>query len=304
MGTRDMVKELEGIRKSMFFFNVFPIVVGVFVLITYAIPLQVRRDPSAPGVTFQVIAFTGVAFAMFRTRVSKLKDKHRELYKNEFTNAVLSTIIDNAWYEWNRGFTDIEVGTFGIIKMGNMYYSEDYLSGSYKGVKVRQADVIIHNEECTDEECTEEDCRVTKYFDGRIFEFIANDISVQNVKVFSRGYNSWLSIGDIRVDIDNLLFNDYFDVFSLEPSEAIEILTNEMIEHLLILQNKYKSIGIRFGEGKVIVAINGINAFNGDYYTKISYDEECALMKQEVQVIIDLIEGLGLIKKEAIHEEG
>ncbi len=222
--------------------------------------------------------------------IEKLKDKQMRQY-----DILLSDMIDYPHYESERGFKDIEVGTFGIIKLGNIFYSNNYFQCIYKGVSARQADVIIHKEDI--EYNLGE---VTKYFEGRIFEFRSDKINVQNVKVFSKGYESWLNVNDDRVDVDNLLFNDNFDVFSPEPSEASKLLTNELIEHLLILQNRNRSIGFRFGEGKVIVAINGTRPFNMEPTDKVLCDRELAILQEEVQIIIDLIEGLGLVGVDSV----
>ena len=126
-------------------------------------------------------------------------------------------------------------------------------------------------------------------------EFTIDKITANNVKVFSKGYDSRLDIKDSRVDIDNLFFNDNFDVFAPEPSEAQELLTNEMIEHLLILQNRNRSIGVRFDERLVYVAINGARPFEVASMDDVSYEEKIAVMKAEIQIAIDLIEGLGLV---------
>lgn len=284
MDTKEIIRKLKNIRIKIWAYRLMLVFIGVFYLVYVVASDWFREDERLTIFVYCMIVLTGPAVAIGVSRAGQLKKKSKELY-----NDLLSSKIDYAYYEQDRGFTDLEVGTFGIIKIGNIYYSNNYFQGHYKGVGVRQADVIIHNETYIDEKS-----RITKYFDGRIFEFRTDKITAQNIKVFSRGYESWLNISDRRVDVDDLFFNDNFDVFSADPSEAQEILTPKMIEHLLILQNQNRSIGFRFGEGKVFVAINGTRPFDVYGIDKIMYDKDFVIAKEGIQIIIDLIEGLGI----------
>ncbi|MBQ9936590.1 MAG: DUF3137 domain-containing protein [Lachnospiraceae bacterium] len=293
MDNREVIGKLKGIRMNILGYRIALLFVGLFYLIYFFLPERVMEDERMTILTYVMIIITGPVVAIGVSGATKLKGKSKELY-----NDLLSSMIEYAYYEQDRGFTDIEVGTFGIIKIGNIYYSNNYFQGHYKGVGVRQADVIIQKETYIDEKSS-----ITKYFDGRIFEFTTDKITAQNVKVFSRGYESWLNINDRRVDVDDLFFNDNFDVFSAEPSEAQEILTREMIEHLLILQNQNRSIGFRFGVGKVFVAINGTRQFDVNSIDKIMYDKDFVIAKEGIQLIKDLIDGLGIGHKYIMCED-
>ena len=294
MDNHEVIGKLKGIRMNILGYKIALLFVGLFYLIYFFLPeWMIREDERMTIITCVMIIITVPIVTIGVSGVTKLKEQSKELY-----NDLLSSMIEYAYYEQDRGFTDLEVGTFGIIKIGNIYYSNNYFQGHYKGVGVRQADVIIQNETYIDEKS-----RITKYFDGRIFEFRTDKITAQNIKVFSRGYESWLNISDRRVDVDDLLFNDNFDVFSADPTEAQEILTQEMREHLLILQNQNRSIGFRFGEGKFVVAINGTRPFDVNSIDKIMYDKDMVIAIEEIQIIKDLIDGLGIGHKYIMCED-
>ena len=76
-----------------------------------------------------------------------------------------------------------------------------------------------------------------------------------------------------------------------------------MREHLLILQNQNRSIGFRFGEGKVVVAINGTRPFDVNSIDKIMYDKDMFIAIEEIQIIKDLIDGLGIGHKYIMCED-
>ena len=283
MGAKKTDVKFSNVTKKIIAYRMTPMVVCAFLVVFIAKYLMIMEEIKV-CLIFGIFAIGIFVFLEGEKRIEKLKEKCNRLYETELTK-----MLHYPHYESNRGFKDIEVATFGIIKLGNIYYSNNYFQGIYKGVSIRQADVVIHKEDI--EYNLGE---VTKYFDGRMYEFRSKKITDENVKIFSKGYESWLSIKDDRVDIDNLLFNDNFDVFSPKPSEAQALLTNELIEHLLILQNRNRSIGFRFGEGRVIVAINGTRPFDIEGMDMMNYAEKMDIIKAEIQIAIDLVEGLGL----------
>ena len=270
----------------MIVYRIIPILLGGL-LAVYTAKHPVLRADIKVYIIVGILVITLNAVLKVEKIIDKLEGQHRRQY-----GIVLCGDIDSTYYEQERGFIIEDVRIFDITKIGNVFYSDNYFQGNYKGVEFRQADVIINSETCKVEDNT-----VTKYFDGRMFEFKSDKSNVQNVKVFSKGYDSRLDVNDDRVDFEDLLFNDTFDVYAPDPAEVQEILTNEMIEHLLILQNRNRSIGFRFAKGVVYVGVNGTRPFDIEAKNKICYDRELAIAKQEIQITLDLIEGLGLVKE-------
>ncbi len=287
METNERGKTLIAITIKIIAYRMIPFIVGAFLVLFIAKFLMIKEEIKV-CLIFGVFVVSIFAFLEGEKGIKKLKEKCKKLYDIE-----LEKMIDYPYYEAERGFKDIVVGTFGIIKLGSMFYSNNYFQGIYKGVSFRQADVVIQGRSYSDN-----DDSLIQYFDGRIYEIRSDKIKAQNVKVFSRGYDSRLNVYDYRVDVDNLLFNDNFDVFAPEPSEVQALLTNEMMEHLLILQNRNKSIGFRFAEGLVYVAINGTRPMDLENIDLIGFNKKLAIMKEEIQIAIDLIEGLGLVDEE------
>lgn len=287
MENKETVKKYWILTIKIIVYRMLPFLVSGFFAIFLAKYLRIDEEIKV----YMVLGIFAISiFALLKggEKVEELKDKRKRLYDLE-----LYKTIDYPHYEPERGFTDIEVGTFGIIKLGRMFYSNNYFQGFYKGVSFRQADVVIHGRSYS-----ESDDSLIQYFDGRIYEIRSDKIKAQNVKVFSRGYDSRLNVNDYRVDVDYLLFNDNFDVFAPEPSEVQEILTNELMEHLLILQNRNRSIGFRFGEGKVCVAINGTRPLDLENMDFIGFGQKVAIMREELMLAMELIEGLGLVDEE------
>lgn len=295
MGAHETLQRLEALRKKVYFYNVLPGValVGIFIFM-FINMTQSRGDYNSMVMPmFLPFIFVVVCVALANQSGKKVKLEYKQLYKDTFVSSMLKSLLDDVSYDWRGGFSEMDVATFGVVKIGNIFKSEDYLSGSYKGVDFRQADVTIKHETGSGD-----DKKVTTYFSGRMFEFKFTGKSVQNVKVFSSAYQSWLNLRGEKVDLENVLFNKSFDVFTPEPHDAFYILTPQMMEKITNLYRYYPNIGFRFGDGRLCVAINGPDSFDGDYRKKISYPEEYARVKKEVQVIIDIIEMIGLMQED------
>ncbi|MBO5387840.1 MAG: DUF3137 domain-containing protein [Lachnospiraceae bacterium] len=287
MEINERVEKLRILTKKIIAFKMIPFVTAAIIVLFIAKILAINEVIKVYLILGVFIVFIFV-FLECEKRIGNIKMRCELLCEKEWCS-----MIDCSIYESERGFTDTEFNYFEIAKLDKKYYSNNFFKGTYKGVDIRQADVVIYREDYIND-----NWETTTYFDGRILEFTIDKITANNVKVFSKGYDSRLDIKDSRVDIDNLFFNDNFDVFAPEPSEAQKLLTNEMIEHLLILQNRNRSIGVRFDERLVYVAINGARPFEVASMDDVSYEEKIAVMKAEIQIAIDLIEGLGLVDEE------
>lgn len=291
MKTGRIKNKLTNINKKKIRYRMIPFLIIACVLLFIALYQGIDEEIKM-YLIFGVIFIGILVVAHVESKIGDLDEERHDIY-----NDALETMIDYPHYEPERGFTNIDVITFGIIKLGKIFNSENYFQGIYKGISARMADVVIYGDSND-----EDDCDVINYFDGRIYEFRSDKINVQNVKVFARGYNSRLNISDKRVDVDNLIFNEIFDVYAPEPSEVAEILTNEMIENLLKIQYKHKSIGFRFDKGKVYVAIHGLKIMYGDDQGKGDYIPELAIIREEIKVVKDLVEGLGLVNEVQLEQ--
>lgn len=284
MGAYDTMQKLENLRKKITLYEYLPLGLGLAGFI-----LPEIFDTYIYGLVG--ISAALVSAVIFRSQAPYLKKEYRDLYKNTFVIPTLNSMLDDVEYDWHMGFTDIEVMGFGIIKIGNRFKSEDYISASYKGVKFRQADVVIKNETGRGQ-----DKNVQTYFSGRMFEFDFSSKVVANVKVFSKSYLSYLNLAGEEVEMEDVDFNKCFHVFSLNALEAFYILTPQMMEKLTAINRHYPNIAFRFAPGKLYVGIVTDDSFDVGVTKKLSYPEEHARIKKDVQVIIDIIEMIDLIR--------
>jgi len=158
MGVHQVIMELEALRKKIKIWRTIPL---VWLLATFVV---IIINASRLFLLFFFVFV--VMITVMSGKMNKCIARYRELYKETFVNSLLKTMLDDVYYDWRAGFSEMDVMGFGIVKMGNRYHSEDYLKGSYNGVKFRQADVTIRHETGSGD-----DKSVTTYFSGRMFEF-------------------------------------------------------------------------------------------------------------------------------------
>lgn len=284
MEKSERVENINSLTQKIIAYRMIPFMVAAIMVVFIAITLSSNEEIKVYLILGVLVLFIFV-FLECEKRVEKVKERCEFLCEREWCS-----MLDCSIYVPERGFSDIEFNTFGIIKLDQKYYTKNLFKGTYRGVGVRQADVVVYRDDYKND-----NWETTTYFDGRILEFTVKKTTANNVKVFSKGFDSRLDINDSRVDVDRLFFNDNFDVFAPDTSEAQEFLTDKLMGHLQVLQNMNRSIGVRFDERLVYVAINGTRPFEVAGMNDISYNEKIAIMKNEIQIAIDLIEGLGLV---------
>lgn len=223
----------------------------------------------------------------------------RTEYKDTFLPGILNECFDNAKFEYWVGLTEMEIMQTSLYKLGNRLESEDLLSGEYKGVSFRQADVHIWNRVETEKKNYD-----VEYFDGRIIIFDTKADYSSSVRVISKqriadkgdyrlGFDE-----DHRVEMESMQFNELFKVYARTGHDAFYILTPEVMERMMKIwekygkneQNQYRDMSFHFRDNKFYFAIeSGNRAFEPGKFP-INYPDEKAKLEKDIQIIMDLID--------------
>ena len=291
MGIYETIRQLEQMRKKRRIMSVSMIIGAVFFIALFGITPVF--GPSAQN--YVPLAYLAVSVAIFWVagKESKLKKEYQALYKSTFVTKVLSEIFQNVHYDWRAGFPSQLVSDMGLCRMGNRFYSEDYLSGSYNGVPFEQADVkvqyhhsgkISHN---------------TTYFEGRMFIFDYPYKQVFSVQAFSQDFNFRCTNPEgfraKKIEMESEQFNRNFDIYAVQDIDAFYVMTPQMIEKLMAIKNRYPRMAVRFRANKLFVGINcSMKAFDGDIKRPIDYNLERQQTMEDCGVILDIIAALGI----------
>lgn len=288
MDIMQTMNNMEQLRKKCVIGKVTGIglsVVGVFLLCSMWFNFEIAFLMMA------VIFMLAGAAAM---KVSARDNKQFQyLYKNTFAKGVLDSIFSDVVCNWEYGFNPHQIEGIGLIRIGNKMYSEDYVSGTYQGVKFEQADVVVKNVVRTGKHT-----HTYTYFEGRVFSFDFPKTDYWSVAVFSKSFVYSGALQNLRhdkVEMESKDFNRNFIVRAMRPVDAFYVLKPQVMECISNLYSHYGNVAIRYVGGKMYVAINlAGNAFDGNVYKKIIYAEEVDKIRRDCSVIIDVIQSLNV----------
>ena len=86
----------------------------------------------------------GIIITLLST--AKLNTKYKITFKKIFVVKALESKFSDLIYEPSRGIPYETISGTNMMRMGDRYHSEDYISAKYKGIKFEQADVHIEEE--------------------------------------------------------------------------------------------------------------------------------------------------------------
>ncbi len=281
MGAFELVTRLESLRKKIRTRNaIFTslVVVGIIGFYLY------------PFIAMPLIVIVTIAGAFTGRKMDREFDS---LYKTHFVSAMLGEFFENPSYVWDRGFSEEVVRSFGLSQMGNRFSSEDYISGTYKGVSFEQSDVRIQYH------TSGKNSHTTTYFEGRMFVFQFDKHSMLPVQVFSEGfmYRAKPAAGFkmSKVTLESVEFNKRFDVKAVNEHDAFYVLTPHMMEKIIELQERFGYVAFNFSDNRLFVGFKcGMGAFDADMSKPISYPAERAKIQKDMQVIMDIIDIMNL----------
>lgn len=247
-----------------------------------------------------------ISIIFFAPEEKRAMNAARTEYKDTFLPRMLNESFDNAKYEYWVGLMEMEIMQTSLYKLGNRLESEDLLSGEYKGVFFKQADVHIWNH--VEREKDSEDI---EYFNGRIIMFDTKSDYSSSVRVISRPRT--FGKGDYRlgfdeehrVDMESMEFNDVFKVYARTGHDAFYILTPEVMERMMAIwkkygrdeNNQYRDMSFHLRDNKFYFAVEtGNSAFEPSKFP-ICYPDEKAKLEKDIGIIMELIDCFGFMKK-------
>lgn len=294
--------QLEQMRKKVYRQDQLSMVV----LCGFVVLLMFMRMAS-PQELFSLFWGLGVAVAVAIWLVVAvagvpLRRKYKVLYKTTFVKKVLEETFENVDFRYDTGYTEELLGQRRIVRLGNRFHSEDYLSASYHGVNFQRSDVVVKQVTRVNKHTY-----TTIYFEGRIYELDFNKKITVGMQIRDRRFQyadlpSNIHESD-RIKMENEEFNRRMEVFTTDGETAFYVLTPPMMERIIRLSNHFESININIFGNKLILALN--SDYNGleppNPKQPISYAEERQRIMAELTEIMGVIDELNLSEQTYLH---
>lgn len=238
--------------------------------------------------------------------VIKPRKKYIKYYKELFVLKTLKQYFTGVVYKSNAGVSKKTIADTRVIRMGDRFSSNDYVSGKYKGVKFRQSDVHIEKERHIYIPGEDEISEITYYttlFKGRWMVFDFNKNFKSNVCVYEEGFlnkgiNSiFSSVEYKKVNLESDKFNSEFNVYAINEEEAFYIITPHLMEKISRLNDKCSGkLLLCFIDNKLHVGIdNDHDSFEAPSYFKIfSKKTIIKSITKDIMLITMFVDELGL----------
>ncbi len=216
-----------------------------------------------------------------------------KLFKKEFKNIfILNSLkekFSDVTYDHDKGL-DKNVAK-QIMDTGDEYSSNDYINAKYKNINFTQADVHIKEER----EDREGNTYYVTIFLGKVMIFDFNKNFKNNVYVKSKGI-SYANCKYNQVEMEDITFNELFNVYAENNHDAFYLLTPSFMEKLINLKNKLNNgFVMSFIDNKLFFAINNNNdSFEYSAFKEINEDEIIKDVNKDLDFIIDLVTDLDL----------
>ena len=134
-----------------------------------------------------------------------------------------------------EGFSQGEITSLDLFRMGNRFSSCDKVSFVYHGMEITRGNVYIAREETKTRMVTDSDgntkeetyTETTVYFNGTVYVFGKGYPHIAQVNVQTKGFQGSMRDGK-AVRMDNVLFNKKMEVRAKDELDAFRLLKPQM----------------------------------------------------------------------------
>ena len=272
-------------------------IVGVLSLLALLYSLITERI----GLFFElfvfVIIFSVIIGAIITSGPSK---KYKKAYKDFFVKRSLENTFTDLKYLPDQGISRSVIANTGMMDMGDVYSSNDYIEGKYKDINFIQSDVHIEEEHTTTDSDGNTHTYYVTIFMGRWMIFDFNKEFKANVQVCEKGFGNnrfYSKVKFEKVMMESLEFNKKFAVYAQNAHDAFYILTPSLMEKIQKLEER--------NDGRLLLCFINNQLHVGLYDSKDSFEpsscfkkideaEELKRMSTDIEQITMFVDELNL----------
>lgn len=229
----------------------------------------------------------------------KLPNRYRNLYKESLVKEIAGELFENLSYDPNRGYKKDEIKDTRLMKIGNVFESEDLMTGMYRGVKFSRADLRIENIQSTGKSTTR-----IEYFRGS-WLMVASDKKIRgSLQIMSNGIRfadkykeGFFSGGENRrhkIESEDVDFNREFRIMASDDADAFYVLTPRMMQDLKALKRALGcEIMVAWIGGRIHVAVySHKNSLEPPVWSELHLEDERRKIEKDlcdVRTVVDIL---------------
>lgn len=291
----DIMAVLEPYRKKTIFYrniSALPLCLAIAVCVIFKDPLNELIANNAFIEPLGRLAFVGLialSFFLF-VRYACNSRLYVAEYKKSIVNVVLRTHFGDFKYFPEDGFKEEDLRENQLLyRSWNSFRSEDLIMSTYKGVGFRQSDISVSYTTGSSK-----NRKTVSLMRGRLAEFDFPTDVYGEVVITQKGYNYAYVKGMSKISMENVEFNNKFDVYARDEHSAFYLITPQFMEYIQRLSG-YGEIYLKFNGKKVFVLRHGIEgAFEIKESKKINVQAEVSRAYNDIKEILDIIDILNI----------
>lgn len=282
----NILKKIEDARKMT--------IRNLFLLLLVLVLLFFLLDPSSN------LCFCLIAFVIIITFVKYSVDKGKfdKLYKDNIVLACLQDVFTDVEYRPYEGISESKIAATKMMNTGNCFSSSDYVKAKYKDIAFECSDVLIQHM-TTD---SDGNSSYTTIFMGQWYIFDFNKSFKSKVQVCEKRFggnivgNSFDSNRLKKVELEDVNFHKFFEVYAKDEVEAFYILTPPMIERIKKLNEDVAGKFLFcFCDNKLHVGLyNNKDLYEHNIFSKVNLEKAKNKVLGELLVIIKFVDILKL----------
>lgn len=226
--------------------------------------------------------------------------EYKKTYKDYFVKKSLEKIFTDLKYLPDDGLNRSVIANTGMMDMGDVYSSNDYIEGKYKDINFVQADVHIEEEHTTTDSDGNTHTYYVTIFRGRWMIFDFNKQFKANVQVCEKGFGNNRFYSKVKyehIKMESLMFNKKFNVYAQNAHDAFYILTPSLMEKIQRLDERNTGkLLLCFINNQLHVGLyDGKDSFEPSFcFKKINEEAELKKMSTDIEQITMFVDELQL----------
>ena len=251
---------------------------------------------------FFAIVFAGITCEMFDV-IRRVRRRYKKLYNAVIVRHSLDQHFEIDEFNSDYGIPIHAINSTNMIRTGNSFKADDFIRGKYKGIGFMQSDVLMEDRATIFDNIKS---KPITYFKGRwmIFEFNKRfkcDLLIYEKSfLFSKTkFSVFDRSGYEKVEFENLSFNENFDCYTDNQTEAFYVLTPQLIEAIeSVRQSTNGGLLLCFKNNMLHVGVNcGKWAFEPPIFRKIDIEKLMEEIRSDIFLITKFVDELNLDEK-------
>lgn len=289
---QELEKEIKKIRWKS-------VLITAIVLLALSAPFAFETEAFA--FLFVVFISFPLGFAIAEIATGSQKRERDYIFKYGFVKTALSEVFDDLAFDPDNGLQEKFLEQTGMIDTGDVFSSNDLVTGTYKGTWFTQSDVLSEDKHETTDSDGHTHTTYTTNFKGRFIVFDFNKSFSSNFLVVQKKVSGYRVPGRRingtkykKYPSEDEEFNNRFTVYCDNVTSPYTILTQEFMDKLKRVDDKTEGgLIICFFENRLYIGINDhTNAFELDLKKTPTEEQMVRKIMYEVHVITDLIDDI------------